>query len=261
MKTALITGASSGIGYELAKLFARDGYRLVLVARNREKLDEFAVELRKKFQATVKVLAKDLASPRAPDEIFIELEQESVWIDVLVNNAGFGVHGFFSQTPLEEELEMLQVNVTSLTHLTKLFLRPMVKRGEGGILNVASTAAFQPGPLMAVYYATKAYVLSFSEALAEELRGTGVSVTCFCPGATLTGFQKRAGIEGIRLLKLVDIPDAEMVARAGYRAFKAKKRVFIPGFFNNLFAFGVRWVPRGLVMRLVKSLQDSRIKD
>jgi len=183
-KTALITGASGGIGYELALLFARDQYDCVLVARSRDKLDELAARLESEFRVKTLVLAKDLSNPSTVDEIYEEVTAASLKVDALVNNAGFPVYGRFVETDLQAELEMLQVNVVALTALTKLFLRGMVERGAGHVLNLASTAAFVPGPLMAVYYASKAYVLSFSEALANELKGTGVAVTALAPGPT-----------------------------------------------------------------------------
>ena len=256
MKTALITGASTGIGCELAHLFARDGYHLVLVARNRENLTKLAGTLKEKYGIPVTVLPKDLSLPLSPAEIFIELQQKSIHVDVLVNNAGFGNYGLFSKTNLNDELEMIQVNATSLVHLTKLFLREMLKKGEGKILNVASTAAFQPGPLMAVYYATKSFVLSFSEALSEELRGTAVTVTCLCPGATQTEFQKRAGLSGIRLFR-AGILTAREVAEAGYRGLMKNKRIVIPGFLSRLFAFMVRLGTRSLVTRIVRFVQEK----
>ena len=255
-KTALVTGASSGIGYELAHFFAEDGYHVVLVARSGEKLIRLAGELKEKYGIHVTVLVKDLSLPLSPAEIFIELQQKSVHIDVLVNNAGFGNYGFFSETNLNDELEMIQVNVTSLVHLTKLFLGEMLKKGGGKILNVASTAAFQPGPLMAVYYATKSFVLSFSEALSEELRGAAVTVTCLCPGATQTEFQKRAGLSGIRLFR-AGILTAREAAEAGYRGLMKNKRIVIPGFLSGLFAFMVRLGPRPLVTRIVKFVQEK----
>lgn len=256
-KTALITGASSGIGYELTQLFATDGYNLVLVSRNAQKLLQLGAELKGKFEIEVKVIPKDLSLPRSSSEIFIELQQLAIHVDVLVNNAGFGAYGLFAEIDLATELDMIQLNLTSLTQLTQYFLKEMLKRGEGKILNVASTAAFQPGPLMAVYYATKAYVLSFSEALYEELRGTGITVTCLCPGATQSDFQRRAHIEKIKFLKF-KIPDAKTVARTGYLGLMQEKRLVIPGFKNKLFAWGVRLIPRGLAIRIVKSLQELR---
>ncbi len=187
--TVLVTGASEGIGLELARLFARDGCRLALVARRAERLDALAVELRGRFGAAAAVIPADLADPGAPDGILAALRARSMEVDVLVNDAGYGVYGPFASTDLGAEIGLIQVNVASLTHLTKLLLPGMLRRGRGRILNVSSTAAFQPGPLMAVYYATKAYVQSFSEALSDELEGSGVTVTALCPGPTATGFQ------------------------------------------------------------------------
>ena len=192
-KTALITGASGGVD-QLAKLFARDHYNLVLVARSADKLNQVAGELQGQFGVTVKTIALDLAAGPAGKSLFDQVQGEGVVVDVLVNNAGFGVLGEFAGMEEEEILGQIQLNITALTQLTRSFLPSMVARRSGKIMNVASTAAFQPGPLMAVYYATKAYVLSFSEALANEVAGSGVVVSCFCPGATDTGFQKRAGI-------------------------------------------------------------------
>jgi len=255
MKTALITGASAGIGREFAKIFAREGYQLILVARNTQALSELADSLKKEHGISVRTMAKDLSRPETPEEIYEELRDDSLAIDVLVNNAGAGVGGLFKDTDLSAELSTIQLNLASLTHLTKLFLRDMLKRRSGKILNVSSTAAFQPGPTMAVYYATKAYVLSFSEALAEELRGTGVTVTCLCPGPTETGFQTRAGISGIRLLKFRTM-DASTVARQGYEAFIKGKTLVIPGIFNRLFAFSVRLIPRRLITWAVRWLHQ-----
>lgn len=243
-KTALITGASSGIGHELAKLFARDGYSLVLVARSRDRLSSIAADLGGRFGISVRPIALDLASSHASSSLFEQLQAEGLDIDVLVNNAGFGTFGEFAGIQEEEILGQIQLNVTALTHLTRLVLPGMIARREGKIMNVASTAAFQPGPLMAVYYATKAYVLSFSEALANELAGSGVLVTCFCPGATDTGFQKRAGMENSRLFKKIGPMKVETVARDGYRGLMAGKTVAISGMRNRLVAQSVRFAPR-----------------
>jgi short-subunit dehydrogenase len=254
-KTALVTGASGGIGYELALLLARDRYDCILVARSRDKLSALATRLEADFGVTTLVLAKDLSKPSAVDEIYEEVTAAGMKVDVLVNNAGFPVFGLFSETELEAELEMLQVNVVALTQLTKLFLKGMVERRYGRILNLASTAAFEPGPLMAVYYASKAYVLSFSEALANELRGTGVTVTALCPGPTRTGFQKRGVMEDSRLVQ-GRIADAESVALAGYRGLIAGKAIVIPGFTNKLIPWVVRVSPRGVVTRVVRRMQE-----
>jgi len=256
-QTALITGASGGIGYEFAKLFAEDRYNLVLVARNGEKLNQFARELQTQHGIRVSVISVDLAEPPAPRFLFDQLRRERVDVDILVNNAGFGVFGEFSRMPEAEILDQIQLNITALTHLTRLFLAPMVERRAGRIMNVASTAAFQPGPLMAVYYATKAYVLSFSEALANELRGSGVTVCCFCPGATNTGFAKRAGLEGSRLFKQIGATNVEAVARDGYRGLMAGRTLVISGMHNWLVAESVRFAPRKLVTAVSRWITEK----
>ena len=256
-KTVLITGASSGIGYELTKLFAQDRYNLVLVARNESKLQEIAAELTEKFGVSVKIMIKDLSLPASPGEIFQELQTEAIIVNVLVNNAGFATYGFFAETELQPEIKMMQLNVMTLTHLTKLFLKEMLAQKAGKILNIASTAAFQPGPLMAVYYATKAYVLSFSEALANELQGTGVTVTALCPGPTESGFQAKANMESSKLVKGKQIMDAKTVALIGYRGLNSNKTVVIPGLKNKLLALSVRLTPRNLVTKLVRNMQKS----
>jgi short-subunit dehydrogenase len=230
-----------------------------LVARDRQALRKVADELSSEYKSSVKVMAEDLAMPAAPDNIFRELERDRIDVDVLVNNAGFGVLGPFAKTDLAAELAMLQVHMASLTHLTKLFLRKMLARGEGKILNVASTAAFQPGPHMAVYYATKAYVLSFSEALASELHGSGVTVSVLCPGTTRTAFQQRAGMRPSALLNRIAM-SAAAVAAAGYKGLGRNQTVIVPGFANKLFAFTVRIAPRHLVTTIVRRIQGKRIQ-
>jgi len=258
-QTALITGASAGIGLELARLFAAGGYDLVLVARSAGRLEELAGELRSRHGAAARALAKDLTHPESPEEVFRELEAAGVAVDVLVNNAGFGTFGPFAETDLDQELRELQLNVVTLTHLTKRFLPGMLARRRGGVLNVGSTAGFQPGPLMAVYYATKAYVLSFSEALAEELSGTGLTVSVLCPGPTQTEFQQRAGMESSKLFSsLLRVADAASVARAGYAGFRAGKRVVIPGLINKVAAQSIRVTPRALAAKVVKKMQERR---
>jgi short-subunit dehydrogenase len=233
---ALVTGASSGIGCELAKLFARDGYNLVLVARDQPKLDALAQDLQAKHGIEVKVIVKDLANPASPEEIFHKLEQESVQVDVLVNNAGTQVYGLFAEADQQQLLSMLQVNLITLTHLVKLFLPGMLARGRGRILNLASTGAFVPGPLNAVYCASKAYVLSFSEAIAAELAGTGVTVTALCPGATNTAFVTRHGLEDVRLFRSMMHP--AQVAEIGYRALMKGRLSVVAGGKNHLQVLG-----------------------
>lgn len=257
-ETALITGASGGIGLDLAHLFARDGHDLVLVARSEDKLQALARDLEKHHHVTAHVIAADLSKPDAPSRLLEETRTRRLQIDVLVNNAGYGLNGPFSETDLQKELEMIQVNISALTHLTKLFLRGMVARRSGRILNVASTAAFQPGPLMAVYYASKAYVLSFSEALAEELRDSGVTVTTLCPGPTSTGFAAAADMTSSRLFTMTTPMTSMDVARIGYRAMLRGKRVAITGFRNKMSAQSVRIAPRSLVTKIVRKLQETR---
>ncbi|MCA1619996.1 MAG: SDR family oxidoreductase [Acidobacteria bacterium] len=255
--TALVTGASGGIGEELARLFAADGHSLVLVARSRDKLERLADELKEKHGVLARVMASDLARAESPREIFGELEGAGVSIDALVNNAGFGSYGLFAETDLKQELDMLQVNVVALTHLTKLFLPAMLARRRGYVMNVASTAAFQPGPLMAVYYASKAYVLSLSEALSNECEGTGVRVSALCPGPTETGFVAAAGMGDSKLFDRA-VMDARTVAVAGYRGLLAGKPVVIPGLRNNLLARSIGFFPRGLVTKVVRGIQEKR---
>ena len=246
-QTVLITGASAGIGYEFANLFARDQYNLVLVARTGPKLAELAEQLRQQHGISVMTIPLDLGLPQALQNLFEETRRAGIHVDILVNNAGYGQSGPFADIPLEESYGQIQLNITALTLLTRLYLGPMLERRSGKIMNVASTAAFQPGPLMAVYYATKAYVLSFSEALADELRKTDIRVTCFCPGATLTEFHKRAQTENARLFKQLAPMDAKTVADDGYRALMSGKTLAISGFKNWLVAESVRFAPRKMV--------------
>ena len=253
MARVLMTGASSGIGFELAKRFARDGHSLVLVARSAERLEEVAKELK----TSVTPIARDLSRPGSATELFSELRTRSIEIEILVNCAGFGASGWFAQTDLDVEREMMQLNMVSLTELTKLALPDMIRRRAGRILNVASTAAFQPGPRMAVYYASKSYVLSFSEALANELAGTGVTVTTLCPGPTYTGFGKRAGIDGANVFR-AGVMSAEAVADAGYRGLMKGKGLVIPGLRNRLLAASVRFSPRKLVTAITRWMNEER---
>jgi short-subunit dehydrogenase len=253
-----VTGASSGIGEELARLAAADGCDLILVSRRQERLEALARELSVAHGISASVIAEDLADPQAPARIVEEIEREKMSVDVLVNNAGLGVYGRFVRTHLQRQLEVIQINVAALTELTGRILPGMVARRRGRILNVASMAAFQPGPYMSVYYATKAYVLSFSEALAEELRKTGVTVTALCPGPTTTEFQKRSGIEGDMLLPAPFVMDAASVAKAGWSGTKRGKRVVVPGAANKILKETVRFSPRRLVTKAAGRLQKRR---
>jgi short-subunit dehydrogenase len=255
---ALVTGGSGGIGLELAKVLARNDFDLVLVARKRDTLEAAAGQLEGKFAVKAHVFTSDLTRADAPQAIFDFLQNENIPIEVLVNNAGFGLGGEFSETEVQRELEMIQVNISALTHLTKLFLAPMIKRKSGRVLNVASTAAFQPGPLMAVYYASKAYVLSFSGALSEELRNSGVTVTALCPGPTHTGFADAAEMGNSRLFNTFGIADAADVAEYGFDAMMHGKRLAIPGVRNKVLAQANRLAPRALSARIARMLQETR---
>lgn len=253
-KTALITGASSGIGCEFAKILAARRYRTILVARREVLLLKLAGFLEREFEIRPIILVKDLSSPKAAEEIFEELKQRNIQIDVLINNAGFGDYGNFVESSRERINQMIGLNIKSLTELTHRFLPGMIKRKYGKVLNVSSLAAFQPGPMMAVYYASKAYVLSFSEAISEELNGSGVTVSALCPGPTESEFQKVAFLEGSRLFLPKNLPSSREVAEYGFKAMMAGKVVAIPGIGLKLAAFLVRLTPRALVRRAVKML-------
>jgi len=254
-KYAIVTGASCGIGYELAKILAKDGKDIVVIARSRDRLEDLKKEIESKHGTKVKVLAKDLSDPKAPPQIFSELEKEKIAVDVLVNNAGYGVYGMFLETDLQEELAMIQVNAVSLTHLTKLFLKGMVRDKSGYILNAASLCAFLPTPMEAVYCSTKSFVLHFSEALANELQGTGVKVTCLCVGLARTEFQKRARMENCKAAKR-KMMDAATVAEAGYKALKRGKLIEIPGMIYKFAPWFARLAPRNVVTRVVRSQHE-----
>ena len=254
-KTVLITGGTSGIGLELAKIFAREKYRLIIAARGREDLDRTAQELSRLSGKEVITKQSDLSQEGSAHELYDFVKQKNIALDVLVNNAGYAEHGLFKDVPLEKELAMVQLNLTSLTSLTKLFLDAAQDRRSGKILNVASTAAFQPGPLMSVYYATKAYVLSLSEALANELEGTGVTITALCPGPTRTAFQKKVGVI---LPMFSGSMDPAAVAEAGYRGLMSGKTIVIPGLKNKLLVQILRLSPRALVPKIVRRLQEAR---
>ncbi len=257
MATALITGASNGIGLELAREHAAKGGNLVLVARNKSRLDELKIELETKYKVQVYNIGKDLSLPNATLEVYEETHQKNIQVDYLINNAGFGDFGMFAETDWDKELQMINLNISTLTHFTKLYLQDMVKRGNGKIMNVASTAAFQSGPTMAVYYATKAYVLSFSEAVNNEVSNTGVTITTLCPGATESGFQAAAAMEESNLVKGRKLPTSKEVAEYGYSAMLKGKTVAIHGMLNYLMANSVRFAPRALVVKLTRKIQDK----
>jgi short-subunit dehydrogenase len=257
LRTALITGASGGIGYELAKLFARDRVGLVLVARSGDRLATVAQELRSLGAPGVEVIVADLADTQAVPALLRELSARRLDVDVLVNNAGYGLSGSFATTDQATELGMIQLNVGALTALTKGLLPGMLARGHGRILNVASTAGFQPGPFAAVYAATKAYVVSFSEALAEELAGTGVTVTTLAPGPTATGFALRAKMQRSRLFRPGTTMTARAVAAAGYSALKRGRRLAVPGLMNKIQLQALRISPRPWVLKISRALIAS----
>lgn len=255
----LITGASSGIGYELARVFARNHHSLILTARSLDKMKILKKELEDTYAVSVEVIAEDLSVAGSAQKLYDQITSKNLEVDILVNNAGFGDHGVFLKAQTHKITEMIHLNITSLTELTKLFLPEMVKNKFGKILNVASTAAFQPGPLMSVYYATKAYVLFFSEGLYEELKGTGVSVTALCPGPTSSGFQAAAQIKNIAIFEKMNIPTSQNVAEYGYKAMKNNEVVAVHGFMNKLFSTTVGLFPRSLVRKLVMKLQQSKV--
>lgn len=252
---ALITGASSGIGWEFAKLFAADGSDLVLVARREERLRALADELKDEFGVDVFVLRKDLSDPEAPGEIYEHLKREGIDIDVLVNNAGFGARGPFAKLDADMQVDMVQVNVAALTHLTRLFLPGIIERGRGGILNVGSLAGFQPGPNLAVYYATKAYVLSFTEALSEEVKNPNIKISCLTPGPVRTEFGEKSELDDSLLFKM-SLMDVGPVVREGYEGFRHGKVIVLPGIKQKLIPLLLRLLPRFLVRKIVKSLQS-----
>jgi uncharacterized protein len=252
VQTALITGASGGIGEEFAKVLARKGMNLVLVARSQDKLQALAQQLQTQHKISVKVIAQDLSKANAPQIVFDQLKDTP--IDMLINNAGYATYGYFHETDLQTELDEMQLNMVTLVHLTKLFLPQMLQRKHGHIMNVASTASFQSGPLMAVYYATKSFVLNFGEALAVELKGTGVSVTTLCPGATESGFQQRAAMTESKLVQN-NMMTSKKVAEEGIEAMLKGRRVIVNGFRNQALAFLVRLLPRYTVTDMVFNMQ------
>ncbi len=254
-KTALITGASSGIGYELATLFAQDGHSLILVARREDRLKAIQTELTEKFGVSIQIIPIDLTKPNASQQLFEKIQDQP--ISFLVNNAGFGNFDPFVHIKLEKDYQLLQLNIIALTELTKLCLPQMLKQKHGKILNVSSISAFQPGPYMATYFASKAYVLSFSQALAYELKGSGISVTCLCPGPTKTEFHAKAKMQNSRIFQS-QMMSAKKVAEIGYHAMLRGKRVVIPGLINKILIFLTRFAPYRLATTVSGFLIQNR---
>ena len=257
---ALITGASGGLGLEFSYLCAEDGYNLILIARSEDKLRSISEDIKGDYNVNVKIICKDLSDPSSAKEIFERVHGEQLDVAILINNAGFGGTGSFAETDLKNELGMMQVNMVSLAELAKYFLPGMIAGKHGKIMNLASTAAFVPGPFMSIYYATKAFVLSFSEALTNELKRTGVTVTALCPGPTYTDFQKRANVESTRLFRY-NVMDARKVALTGYRGLMKGKSVVIPGVFNKLLIQSTRFSPRKTLTAISRWLRSKRKKE
>ncbi len=255
---ALVTGATTGIGYEFCRLLGGEGYHLIIVARDSQRLEQRKEELERRFAITVHPIALDLSRPEAVDVLLAQIGSDVSRIEILINNAGFGKRGAFWEMDPLFQVQMIQVNVTALADLTRRLLPFMLKQGKGWILNVASTAAFSPGPYMAVYYATKAFVVSFSEALYEELKGTGITVSALCPGPTRTEFQHRAGLDSEKPFPLLPMMSAEAVARAGYRGLIRGRRIIIPGWLNKISVFSTRLLPREVTSRMIKWAQAKR---
>ncbi|MDP5274909.1 SDR family NAD(P)-dependent oxidoreductase [Chengkuizengella axinellae] len=260
MKTVLITGASSGIGEQFAHIFASKKYRVVLTARNEKKLNALSKQLLQKYQINTLVIPLDLGTPNGPKELYDEIQKQGIEIDVLVNNAGFGSFGYVHEQDISEQLNLIQLNIASLTHLTMLFLPDFVNKERGKILNVASTTSFYPVPLMTVYSASKAFVLSFSESLSTELKGTGVTVTALCPGNTVTGFHERSKTENLKAINNSTMNasmDAKKVAYIGYEALMKGKSHVVPGLHNWTMTKLPRILPRDTVTKVTKKVLEQ----
>lgn len=255
-QTALVTGASMGIGLELARCFAADGYDLILNARSADLLEKLAAEFAAKYKVQVATAAADLGASGAGSALARTLEERGLKVDVLVNNAGYGLAGAYAGSDFKAEMGMIDLNIRALAELTHIYWPRMLANRRGGVLNVASTAAFQPGPLMAIYYASKAFVLSFSEALWKEAEGTGVHVSCLCPGPTESHFRERAGTGKTKLTNLGTPMTAASVARQGYRGFARNRRVVITGMRNRFLARMTPFLPRKTLLGIVHNMQS-----
>jgi short-subunit dehydrogenase len=254
-QTALITGASSGIGKELAIQFAKGGDDVVLVARSEGKLQELAEQIRKNYSVAATVIRSDLATIDGVDQLCDQLRERTIHVDTLVNNAGFGALGKFAELSIDRQTDMLLVNVVALTRLTRALLPAMLHRGRGGVLNVGSIAAYQAGPYMSVYYASKAYVLSFTEGLREELAGTGLHVTCLEPGATESNFGDESGMGKLDILTSSAM-SSKAVAKAGYKGYCDDEAIVIPGWKNRLVVASTGFLPRFATRKLVAKMQN-----
>ena len=252
---ALVTGAAAGLGFEFSKLLANDGYDLLMVDLNKSNLNDAKAKLISSYDVHIVTIAQDLSKQESAKLVYNQVQDYT--IDVLINNAGFGMYGSFYENDWERELSMLNLHMITTTHLTKLVLKNMVANKKGKVLNVSSLAAFQPGPFMALYYATKAYILSFSEAIANELKGTGISVTAFCPGPTKTLFQETVK-EGQAAGKIsFNMACPEKVTQYGYKAMQKGKSYAIPGGFNKVLALLPRLLSRNISTKIVRKIQEK----
>lgn len=250
MKTSVVTGGASGIGLELVKLLIEDNYKVFIVDNNKENLKKLEKSINPKHFVGIR---EDMSSLSSPQKIYKKLKDEN--IEVLINNAGFGDYGKFHTTDWKKEEKMINLHVVNTTHLTKLFLKDMVKKNDGKIMNISSVAAFQPGPLMSLYYATKAYILHFTEAIANEVKDKNICISVLCPGQTKTNFQKNVSSKKNKIMFNVSCP--EKVAKYGYRALKANDTISIPGNFNKFLVFLNRLLPRSVVTKIVRYIQEK----
>ncbi|WMJ80826.1 SDR family oxidoreductase [Clostridium sp. MB40-C1] len=255
-KNVLITGASSGIGYELAKVFAKNNYNLILVARRLNRLEKLKESLSKEYDITVKIIGVDLTKSTAVEEVFDQIKNWDLNIDILVNNAGIGTCGFFSETDSKQDMDTIELNISALTKCTKFAVNEMLKKENGKILNVASTGAYQPGPLISVYYATKAYVVSFSEAIYNELKPHNITVSILCPGTTSTEFSQNAGKGNLK-----NAMSAKKVAEIAYEGLMKNKKIIIPGTLNKFLVFMSKIIPRSSLANIVRKIQSKAMKE
>ena len=250
MKTSVVTGGASGIGLELVKLLIEDNYKVFIVDNNKNNLEQLKKSLNPKYFVGIK---EDMSCLSSPKKIYKKLKNEN--IDVLINSAGFGDYGKFHKTDWKKEEKMINLHVVNTTHLTKLFLKDMVKKNDGKIMNISSVAAFQPGPLMSLYYATKAYILHFTEAISNEVKDKNICISALCPGQTKTNFQTNVSSKKNQIMFNVSCP--EKVAKYGYSALKANDTVIIPGDFNKFLVFLNRLLPRSVVTKIVRYIQEK----